>query len=71
MDKIIKREEMMMRYEPIYDENDYIIDNNTGEYLTIEEACNIMNDMYEDIQKIALFYKDFTDMLDKEGNILG
>lgn len=54
-----------MRYEVIYDENDFIIDNKTGEYLTIEDASNILNDYYEDMQKVAHFWKDFTSRLDK------
>ena len=34
-----------MRFECIYDEGDWIVDNDTGEYLSIEEACGVLNDL--------------------------
>lgn len=34
-----------MRFETIYDENDWIVDNDTGDYLSIEDACGLLNDL--------------------------
>ena len=49
---------MTDRYETIYDENDYILDNKTGEYLTIEEACNQLNTYHEDLDTLVGFLGD-------------
>jgi hypothetical protein len=35
------------RYSVIYDGSDFILDNETGEYYCIEEACNKLNDLNE------------------------
>jgi hypothetical protein len=61
---------MTDRYTTIYDENDWILDEETGEYLTIEEACILLNQYYNDLMKCVGFSKTFLTLLDeatKEG----
>ena len=47
------------RYMVIYDESDFILDNETGEYYSIEEACNLLNDINERLEILEGFTKDF------------
>lgn len=56
-----------MRFELVYDAGDWILDNETGEYMGLEEACDLLNQCYSDMGKVARAYKHFTDML-KAGN---
>ncbi len=44
----------MLRYDLWYDEaGEFVLDNETGEYMTIEDACNRLN-MYHEVSKIIL-----------------
>lgn len=54
-----------MRFECIFDENDWIVDNETGEYMGIEEACQKLNDYEESMGAIGSFLVDFNNMLNK------
>ena len=47
------------RYTVIYDESDFILDNETNEYYTLEEACNKLNDQHERLEILDGFTKDF------------
>ena len=38
-----------MRFELIYDSGDWILDNETGEYMGLDEACTKLNDFEESI----------------------
>lgn len=54
------------RYTTIYDEQDYIEDTLTGEYLTLEEACNTLNDQHERLAVLEGFAQTFLKKLYKE-----
>lgn len=56
---------MTDRYTPIYDEDDFILDNKTGEYLTLEDACNILNDREDEKKTIADFFGYITKKLEE------
>ena len=47
------------RYTVIYDEADFILDNETGEYYSIEEACNLLNDINERLKLDDSFFETF------------
>lgn len=49
---------MTDRYVTIYDEDDFILDNETDEYLTLEDACNKLNDYEDNMAVIADFFGD-------------
>lgn len=53
------------RYTVIYDGGDWILDQETGEYLDIEQACNKLNDYEDNMGSIASFVVDFNNMLNK------
>ena len=53
------------RYTVIYDEGDWILDQETGEYLDIEQACNKLNDYEDSMGAIGSFVVDFNNMLNK------
>ena len=53
------------RYITIFDEGDWILDQETGEYLDIEQACNKLNDYEDSMGTIGSFVVDFTNMLNK------
>jgi hypothetical protein len=55
------------RYVVIYDEGDWILDQETGEYIDIEQACNKLNDYEENMGAIGSFVVDFNNMLNKAG----
>ena len=54
---------MKDRYVPIYDSGDWILDTKTGEYLHLEEACTLLNEVTQDCTKMAKAYKDFLQMI--------
>ena len=43
------------RYITLYDEQDYIEDTHTGEYMTLEDACNLLNDMTDRLEILEGF----------------
>ena len=55
------------RYLVIYDEGDWILDNETGEYMDIEQVCNKLNDYEDSMGAIGSFLVDFNNMLNKSG----
>ena len=54
-----------MRFETLYDEGDWIIDTETGEYLSIEDACGLLNDYYDESRINESFWKTFFKKLDE------
>lgn len=56
---------MTDRYVTIYDEDDFILDNETDEYLTLEEACNKLNDYEDNMAVIADFFSDVAHRLNE------
>lgn len=49
----------MVRYELLYeDAGDFILDNETGEYLSIEDACSKLNDYEDNMGVVADFMGD-------------
>ncbi len=55
------------RYTVIYDESDFILDNETGEYYCIEEACNLLNDIYDRLETDNSFFKTIAEQINKQG----
>ena len=54
------------RYTVIYDEADFILDNETGEYYSIEEACNLLNDINERLKLDDSFFKTLVQKIQLE-----
>ena len=55
------------KYLVIYDEGDWIFDQETGEYMDIEQVCNKLNDYEDSMGAIGSFVVDFNNMLNKSG----
>lgn len=55
------------RYTVIYDEADFILDNETGEYYSIEEACNKLNDLHDRLETDNSFFKTIVEQINKQG----
>lgn len=53
------------RYLVIYDEGDWILDQETGEYMDIEQACNKLNDYEDSMGEVGSFLRDFDRLLDE------
>lgn len=51
------------RYLVIYDEGDWILDQETGEYMDIEQVCNKLNDYEDSMGAIGSFFVDFHEKL--------
>lgn len=54
------------RYTVIYDEADFILDNETGEYYSIEEACNLLNDIHDRLETDNSFFKTIAEGINKQ-----
>lgn len=53
------------RYVVIYDEGDWILDRETDEYLSIEDACNKLNEYEDSMGEVGSFLRDFDRLLDE------
>ena len=47
----------------IYDAGDWILDQETGEYMDIEQACNKLNDYEDSMGATGSFFVDFHEKL--------
>ena len=56
------------RYITIFDEGDWILDQETGEYLDIEQACNKLNDYEDSMGAVGSFVVDFHEKLQEAEN---
>lgn len=51
------------RFTVIFDEGDWILDQETGEYMDIEQACNKLNDYEDSMGEVGSFLRDFDRLL--------
>ena len=51
------------RFTVIFDEGDWILDQETGEYLDIEQVCNKLNDYEDSMGAVGSFFVDFHEKL--------
>ena len=54
-----------MRFELIYESGDWILDNETGEYMGLDEACTKLNDFEESMGVVGGFIRTFDRLLDE------
>ena len=54
-----------MRFELIYDAGDWILDNETGEYMGLEEACQKLNELEESMGVVGDFFSDIAQRLEE------
>lgn len=53
------------RYIVIEDEVEWVLDRQTDEYLSLEDACNKLNDYEDSMGEVGSFLRDFDRLLDK------
>lgn len=53
------------RYIVIEDAGEWVLDRDTDEYLSIEDACNKLNEYEDSMGEVGSFLRDFDRLLDE------
>ena len=53
------------RYVIVYDSGDWVYDNETGDYMHLEECCDRLNDYEESMATVGGFIQTFDRLLDE------